>query len=92
MLTCLQCGEPAEVKFCSRSCAGKYNGKRRVRTEESKGKTAKAVQAYLLSIGKVRKVKPSLNLEPNNLVPDLTYTRNLGTCTSLSPARTAAQK
>lgn len=52
MNTCINCNkETTNPRFCSKSCAAKYNNRGRVRTEESKLKTATQVKKTQTLLG-----------------------------------------
>lgn len=47
MVLCVIClKSTTNPKFCSRSCAAKYNNKNRIKSEESKKKTSKSILTY----------------------------------------------
>lgn len=55
MKECQECGQlTANPKYCSSSCAAKYNNKNRgSRSEETKKKISESIIAYNISIGKI---------------------------------------
>lgn len=53
-MLCVNCNtETGNPKFCSKSCAAKYNNKSRVRTEASKRRTSEAVKKALKGQSKI---------------------------------------